>query len=296
MKTLLIILILTISAFALPTRYDFDGDHKADISVFRPSTGTWYILGSVSGVVTAYQFGQDGDRPIADYYFTSGDGKTLPAVYRAGGTNFYLAQNYSGAALGFTLGYTPADIPVPANYDPSTLQSEPAFFRNGLWRVQKWGFQSFFGDIVQTQFGLAGDIPQPKDFDGDHQADFAVFRPSDRTWYVLGSTAGFSAVQFGLATDLPVAADYDGDGRADIAVFRPSDGNWYILGSQAGFYAMHFGISTDRPVPADYDGDNRTDIAVYRDGTWYIQASTTGFTATQFGLATDIPVPEVPHA
>ena len=50
----------------------------------------------------------------------------------------------------------------------------------------------------------------------------AVYRSG--TWYILGSTAGFTAYSFGNSTDIPAPADYDGDNKSDVAVFRPNDG------------------------------------------------------------------------
>lgn len=75
----------------------------------------------------------------------------------------------------------------------------------------------------------------------------SVFRPSNGTWYSVGSGSGFTLTQFGVATDVPVAGDYDGDGKSDIAVFRPSNGNWYLVTS-AGFTVINFGIGGDIPV------------------------------------------------
>lgn len=46
----------------LPVPADYDGDRRADAAVFRPSTGTWYLNGTRSGVL-GIQFGANGDKP-----------------------------------------------------------------------------------------------------------------------------------------------------------------------------------------------------------------------------------------
>ena len=58
---------------------DFDGDGKADISVFRPSNGFWYIRKS-SGGYSSVQFGTATDNLVPGDY--TGDGKTDVAVHR----------------------------------------------------------------------------------------------------------------------------------------------------------------------------------------------------------------------
>jgi hypothetical protein len=47
----------------IPAPADFDGDAKADLTVFRPSSGIWHHSNSWDNSFSAMQFGTDGDLP-----------------------------------------------------------------------------------------------------------------------------------------------------------------------------------------------------------------------------------------
>jgi hypothetical protein len=142
---------------------------------------------------------------------------------------------------------------------------------------------------------------QVGNFDGSGQTDYAVWRPSIGTWFVLSSSdpSKFFVQAWGESGDVPVPGDYDGDGITDYAVWRPSTGTWFIIPSSNPSQPIiqQWGASGDIPVPGDYDGDGTTDIAVWRpsNGIWYVIPSSnpTTYIVQQWGTNGDIPVPGV---
>jgi uncharacterized delta-60 repeat protein len=270
----------TPTAIPVKPRFDFDGDGRDDMAVFRPGDRVWYLNRSAAGF-SATQFGISTDIPVAADY--DGDGKTDIAVWRADGGIWYWLKS-SDNTLGYAIVGQPGDIPQQrnANGSASKMVFRPSDAR---W----WVFNGFNApSSLSMGIELTGDIPVRDDYDGDGVSDLAIFR--DGNWFHRrSSNSEIVHYQFGLAGDKPVPADYDGDGRTDYAVFRPSEGVWYIKKSTEGFYAVQWGLANDLPVPADYDGDGKTDIAVYRNGVWYEMRSTNAFHIEQFGLAGDIP-------
>jgi hypothetical protein len=268
---------------------DFDGDGKADIAVFRPSTGAWYTVQSGSGNGTVYAWGGSGDIPVAGDY--DGDGKADIAVFRPSTGVWYVVLSSTGTGVTYTWGAS-GDIPVPGDYDADG-RTDIAVFRpsTGVWYI----VLSNTGTGVTYTWGGTGDVPVASDYDGDGKTDVAVFRPSTGVWYIIRSSTSTGVTStWGGSGDIPVPGDYDGDGKADIAVFRPSTGVWYIVLSGSGMgLAYTWGGTGDIPVAGDYDGDGKTDIAVFRPstGVWYIVRSSTslGFTYA-WGGGGDIPI------
>jgi hypothetical protein len=271
------------------TRFDFDGDNKADIGVFRPSNGAWYIYNSSNSAFNIFVFGQSGDKPVAEDY--DGDGKADAAVYRNG--DWYKLKSSTGTFEGVGFGNA-TDIPTPGDFDGDG-KVDVAVYRRGAQSTLYYLPSSAPTALRAVAFGIAEDIPVMADYDGDGKADIAVFRPSSAVWYRYNSSNGaFVSNQFGLSEDLPQIGDFDADGKSDITIFRPSNGAWYtLLSANNNITGVIFGASGDKPVPADYDGDGKADVAVYRpaNGYWYRLNSTNGsFQTYPLGDRSDLPV------
>jgi uncharacterized delta-60 repeat protein len=278
----------------IPTAADFDGDTRADISVWNPVDHNWYILQSrtnTTRVQLDWGNGSLGDKAVPGDY--DRDGQADFAVWRGSEGNWYILGSATNIVDVRGWGIS-TDTPVPADYDGDGI-TDIAVWRGdeGNWYI----IGSTSGGSIQSWgIGALGDIPVPADYDGDGRADLAVFRASEGNWYIIKSNNGSpvgTVQQWGGSGDKLVPADYDGDGRADIAIFRPAEGNWYIINSATGAVTLRgWGAGGDIPVPADYDGDGRADIAVFRptEGNWYIIRSSIGAGQVQYlGGASDVP-------
>jgi subtilisin-like proprotein convertase family protein len=275
-------------------RSDFDGDGLSELTVFRPSNGTWFMKFSSTGFVTSgqTQFGLNGDiRVNGDY---DGDHRTDLAVWRPSSATWFILQSSNGALRMVQWGLN-GDKPMPADYDGDG-RTDLAVFRpsNATWFI----LNSSNNSTTTTQWGLSTDTALAADFDGDGRAELAVFRPSSSTWFLRMSTSAYGAVitrAWGVNGDQPIVGDFDGDGRSELTVYRPPTGEWFSLDALTGALVLNgqFGLSGDTPDTHDYDGDGRTDLAVFRvsSATWFVRRSSNGtLLQVQWGLPTDQPV------
>ncbi|MFN0138812.1 MAG: FG-GAP repeat domain-containing protein, partial [Pyrinomonadaceae bacterium] len=242
----------------------------ADLAVWRPSNGMFYVLGGPGSQQTYYQWGTSGDIPVPGDF--DGDGKTDFSVFRPSTGVWWVTKSSDNTFYSYQFGVG-TDITAQADYDGDG-KTDVAVWRatDGVWYI----VQSSTGGVQYATYGMSGDKPAPADYDGDGRADIAVWRSTNNTFYSINSSnnapAGFNFTQ---SSTEPVSADYDGDGKADYAIRNGN--NWIIRNSSNPTTPVPIAWeqSTDKPVQNDYDGDGKVDIATWRDanGTWYIRQS-----------------------
>jgi len=224
---------------------DYDGDHKTDRTVFRPSSSTWFVINSSGAARQDVQWGAKGDIPVSGDF--DGDGKADRAVWRPSDAVWYVINSSGAARHDVQWGMT-GDIPVPGDYDGDG-KTDRAVWRpsSGTWFV----IYSSGLPRQDIQWGVNGDIPVAGDYDGDGKTDRAVWRPSNQVWYVINSTgAARQDIQWGAPGDIPSPGDYDGDGKTDRTVWRPSTGTWFVINSSgAARQDVQWGVTGDIPLP-----------------------------------------------
>ncbi len=250
---------------------DYDGDGRSDITVYRPSTATFYILNSATGTATTTPWGSVGDLPIRGDF--DGDGKADIAVFRPSTATFFILESSTGLGVVQQFG-APGDIPVPGDYDGDG-RTDQAVFRPST--ATFYVLNSATGTVQAQQLGTPGDQPsrpittamagptwrsttprpgltpswtrQPTWSSPSSSGPRAMwpyrpittattgrtsrfYRPSTNTYFVIDSSTGaVISTQIGAVGDVPIMGDYDGDGQNDLLVFRPSTAVFYLTTS-----------------------------------------------------------------
>jgi hypothetical protein len=257
-----------------------------EIVIWHPEEKTYNIYGgNFWNDDSSAQIGDvDGeDYPVpADY---DGDDLLDFAVFRPQSGEWFTRRSADGednAQMG-----ADGDVPAPGKYDPDN-KADLTVIRSGEWIIRPTDPDSPdpYGR-APVDFGMPWALPAPADYNGDGEANLAVFDQLLSYWYIQG----MEPIQFGPSGSIPVPADWDNDGQADIGVFYPPRGAWYIWRSTDGPAQWVFGSAADIPAPADYDGDGQVDVGVYRRGVWFMWGSTDGAMSDEYGTTGYTPVP-----
>ena len=214
---------------------DYDGDRVDDVTVYRASNATFYIIQSATLTMRIDQFGQSGDNPriVGDY---DGDGRDDLAVYRPGAQSTWFYKTSPTALFTAVDWGQTGDFPAPGDHDgdgkADFVVQRPTGGNGVFWKRLSGG------TFTTEQFGLSSDSVVPGDYDGDGKTDICTVRNSGGflVWeFEPSGTAGSTVVSdtWGVTGDLTAQGDYDGDGKTDYAIWRP--------GTPATFYMMTVG-------------------------------------------------------
>ncbi len=130
---------------------DYDGDGKADVAIFAPSSGQWYIRYSSTGTGPVWSWGASGDIPVpADY---DGDNITDVAIFAPSSGQWYIRYSSTGTGPVWSWGAS-GDIPVPADYDGDG-KADIAIFApsSGQWYVETLEHRQQLRVVVGCQRG-----------------------------------------------------------------------------------------------------------------------------------------------
>jgi hypothetical protein len=254
-------------------KFDYDGDHRDDILLYRPGTGAIYVVRSNGDGTfqTVYARGEPGDG-IAGYDLASPRDRIIPFDYNADGRDdLFLYRAGNGAAWVARSNGDGSFTQVYARGDP--------------------------GDGI-AGFGLTSTDDQVLAFDynGDSRDDLALFHPGTGAIYIARSNGdgtftavyaqgdpgrGIGGYDLRSAADRILAFDYNCDGKQDLVLYRPGRGAVFIVRSNGdatftpvytqgdqglGVGDFRMSWASDRILAFDVDGDRRQDLLAYNIG------------------------------
>ena len=258
---------------------DYDRGGRVDhLVLYRPGTGTIWILKNSAGTFTPVYQGSSGiggfdlqspaDQAFAFDYDASGKLDHL-VLYRSGSSTIWILKNEAGTftpvyqGLNGIGGYdlkSAADRVFAFDYDGSGKLDHLVLYRPGSGTIAILkNSAGTFTPVYQGNSGIGGydlksaaDRVMAFDYDGSGKLDhLALYRPgTDTIWIAKNNAGSFTPVYQGggiggyklsSVADQAFALDYDGSGRLDhLVLYRPGTSTIFILQNNAGMFDPSF--------------------------------------------------------
>lgn len=145
---------ITENDYDFPVPADYDGDEKADLSVFNPWTGSWRVRSSIDGTVSTVIMNGSQSMAMAVPGDYDGVGHAQRAVY---GPNGWFVEGHASPDLfGAQIeGVSDTGFPAPADYDGNGTTD----FSYVDWNTSTWQTKDAPASVFVNVGG--GDLPLP---------------------------------------------------------------------------------------------------------------------------------------
>ena len=259
---------------------DYDGDGKADPTVFRPSIGRWWIAFSSNCEQSVYvDFGLSNDIPDeGDFDQDNRSDLAFLRTTNTPGNPFAKVAKFhhrSSIHPNYAVHITNNLVAYPPNYTPQPDD----FAISGQWHLSS---------VSPPTLHPAAKLETPT---------FAFPRVGTAhyfsTWngvYVPGHSITFSGYGDVLENDfshiIPVFGNVGGSLEADAITYNTQGGAFRVRFTDLSAidYDVNWGRSYDIPMVADVDGDGVGELTVWRNswadpswvGAWFIYEPTSG--------------------
>ena len=268
-----------------PAAADYAGKGCTQPAVYNPRLGKFIIADCDGSNPQTSTFGGSNGGRIAVPTDYDCDGEADLVVYSSYEGQWRVKLSSTGATQNIKFGQA-GDLPIPGDYRNEGC-SRLAVYRptTGYFYVlntvdDSTGAGSAFPGL---KLGALGDRPVLANLNGDYTTDYAVYRPSTKSFYVYGNSKPivFTIKSSQTASALPAnplavsplyalnrytKGDYDRDGRSDLAAAeRGSNSTQFKVRYRSNLGAersVTLAAKGDAIVVGDYDGDGSTQPAV----------------------------------